>query len=128
MSSEVIALNGQAVELMRSAWGVSEDWKQSQHKAMLLLRKALEYDEVNVFTLTNLGCALSNSGRHNQAIEVLMRAVELKSTDRNTYFNLAVSMMNVAAQRPNARTYFERATNFDAEETTESAYFDPHAY
>lgn len=124
MSEEIDDLNATAMELICADWGNSIEFNRNQHQAMLLLRSALERDGSNVRTLTNLGCALCNAGRYPQAIEYLKKAAELQSGDGNTYFNLAVSMMNVDAERSSAKAYFERAKQLAADGRTVKAHLD----
>ncbi len=69
-------------------------------EAIALFRKALTIEHDNVIGLTNLGGALSGTGKHRQALTVLRKAEGLESDDRNLNFNIVVAMMNIGAVGP----------------------------
>ncbi|MNY53447.1 hypothetical protein D3C86_1892070 [compost metagenome] len=92
-----------------------------------MLSKALVESPGNVLTLTCLGAVLSDQGKHKEAASALRRAVELGSTDRNTFFNLGVATMNFST-RAKAMSAFRGADGLQASPQSWPAYFDAQAH
>ena len=97
-------------------------------KAIQVLKDALVKDPNNTITLTNLGAALCDFGRHESAIPYLEKAIFLGSKDRHTYFNLGVACINCEKHRSNSSQYFNQAKDLESSEKTWEAYFDPHGH
>ncbi len=121
-----------AVEVKRlheSAWLHTATWTRSMAAIEALLRNHLEQHPDCVDAMTSLGAALSDQGKHAEAVGVLSRAKKLGSSDAHTYFNLAAALMNLDADgRRRARAHFARAATLEAKPTTLEAYFDPHGH
>jgi Flp pilus assembly protein TadD len=94
-------------------------------KAINLLNEALEENPEDVDTLTNLGAALCDTGRHEEAKFYLRKAVALGSRDRHTYFNLGVACINTNEE---SRPFFDASRAMVKSSNTWGAYFDPHGH
>jgi len=112
--------------LISEAWSCDAKWQANYVAAEKRLREALPRHENDVVLLTFLGAVLCDLNRYTRAIEVLQRAVELGSTDRNTYYNLGVALLNRATHEE-AMLAFTKAQQFSADPRSLEAYFDPHA-
>ncbi|WP_437573429.1 UDP-N-acetylglucosamine-peptide N-acetylglucosaminyltransferase [Sorangium sp. So ce887] len=121
------ALVAEVSRLYQAAWKDPAQWRSALVRGERLLRQHLETEPDCVDALTSLGAVLSDAGRHAEALIALRRAEGLGSTDANTYYNLAVAMMNTS-ERGEARGYFEQAALLEAGAGTLQAYFDPHAH
>jgi Flp pilus assembly protein TadD len=60
-------------------------------------------------------------------VTLLSRAASNGSTDRNTYFNLGVAVLN-CGKHENAKKWFEKARGLEANPESWKAYFDPQAH
>jgi len=96
----------------------------AQAEALLIAASASAPDDSAV--LTCLGAVRCDLGNYGDAAEVLQRAVQLRSDDRNTYFNLGVALLN-SGKRRQAMQRFRQAASRRASAATWEAYFDPHA-
>ena len=94
-------------------------------KIIEMLNAALKTEPHNISTLTNLGAALCDTGKHEKAKKPLREAISLGSKDRNTYLNLGVACINT---REEYKTHFSIADKFGEGENTWEAYFDPHGH
>lgn len=113
----------------RALW--TQAWRspmseQPLQEARAILEKSLEADERNVVVLTCLGAVLCDLHLHAQARKYLERAVQLGSTDRHTYFNLFVAMLDSEAME-DARAALDEGLRFERNPATWEAYFDPQA-
>jgi Flp pilus assembly protein TadD len=91
-----------------------------------ILVNAAKIEPQNVEVLTCLGAVLSDRGKHLEAAGVLLKAIGAGSQDRNTYFNLAVALIN-SATHAEAMSYFRRAKSLESSPQTWEAYFDPQS-
>lgn len=123
MNLDLISASRSLVEEASSKPG---KWAANLASAEAMLSKALIEVPGNVLALTCLGTVLSDQGKHKQAADVLERAVELGSTDRNTYFNLGVARMNYDTHE-NAMAAFRDAEGRQASPWSWEAYFDAQA-
>ena len=73
-----------------------------------------------------MGAVLCDQAKYGEAVDMLRRAVQLGSTDRNTHYNLGVALVACGA-RKEAMVAFERAQGFSASGESWEAYFDPQA-
>jgi len=112
-------------QLVREAFQLPGKWKNIA-EAEALLSEALASDPNNTLTLTCLGTVLCDEGQYARAAELLQRAVTLGSSDRNTFFALAVATMNISTQEE-ARPLFARAGELQAMAQSWEAYFDGQA-
>ncbi len=120
--------NDHAKALVREAWASTEKWASLYDEAVALLRPLAGADDASSETLTNYGAILSDIGQHAAAERFLRRAEACGSSYRNTSYNLAVALMNLA-RRPEARPLFEKAVKMAKEDDpTIQAYFDPQGY
>lgn len=117
----------EAKRLVDDAFGGSGNWDRNYARARALIEAALESDPDNITLLTCLGAILSDTGQHAQAVPVLKRAVKLGSTDRHTYFNLAVATLN-RGSHVRADKLFAQAAGLQGGSETWEAYFDPHGH
>lgn len=124
MILDVISLSRSLVE---DAWNNPDKWEANLASAQALLSKALVESPSNVLALTCLGAVLSDQGKHKEAASALQRAVELGSTDRNTFFNLGVATMNFGS-RAKAMSAFRGAEGLQASPLSWPAYFDAQAH
>jgi Flp pilus assembly protein TadD len=124
MNLDLIAASRSLVE---EAWKKPDEWEANLASAEAMLSKALREVPDDVLALTCLGAVLSDQGKHEKAAAVLERAIELRSTDRNTYFNLGVAKMNCAT-RAKAMAAFRDAEGRQASPLSWEAYFDPQAH
>jgi Tfp pilus assembly protein PilF len=99
---------------------------QPLQEARAILEKSLEGDQRNVVVLTCLGAVLCDLRLYAKAREYLERAVQLGSTDRNTYINLFVAMIDSEAME-DARAVLDEGVRFERNPETWEAYFDPQA-
>ncbi len=119
-------LNQTAMELVGQVWQNADIWETHYRKAVALLRSALKMEPENIITLTNLGTALCDTGKYQQARLFLEKAITLGSQDYNTYFNLAVAIINSSDE--DAMPFFSRAVGKEPSPHTWAAYFDPQAH
>jgi len=96
----------------------------AQAESLLIAAAASAPDDAAL--LTCLGAVRCDLGNYGDAAEVLQRAVQLRSDDRNTYFNLGVALLN-SGKRRQAMQRFRQAASRRASAATWEAYFDPHA-
>lgn len=115
-----------AKQLVYESW-FSSDWRK-HNVAQTILQKAVAANPTDPILLTCLGAVLSDRGLFAQALPLLEKAIEMGSTDRNTYMNLAIVLMNTDASRIRARRLFEKARKLKPSRQTWEAYFDPHGY
>lgn len=113
--------------LVEEAWSNPDKWDANLACAEALLSKALVDTPGNVLALTCLGAVLCDQGKHKEAALALKRAVELGSTDRNTFFNLGVAMLNFSTHEK-AMPAFRRADGLQASPLSWAAYFDAQAH
>jgi Flp pilus assembly protein TadD len=97
-------------------------------EARSLLQDALRENPNDTLLLTCYGAVLSDLGQHFYAEQTLVKAVDLGSQDRNTFFNLAVALMNLEGRRASAETWFKKAAAAVKDERSWEAYFDFHAH
>ncbi|MGJ7555801.1 hypothetical protein ACSFBI_17525 [Variovorax sp. RB3P1] len=124
MTLDIISASRSLVE---EAWKQPDKWEANLTSAEALLARALVEVPGNVLASTCLGAVLCDRGEHKKAASVLQRAVELGSTDRNTYFNLGVAKMNCGAAEE-AMASFRRAEGLQPSRLSWEAYFDPQAH
>jgi tetratricopeptide (TPR) repeat protein len=120
--------NRDAKKLQEEVWGNMDLYEENYSKAIEILKRALEVEPDSTTTLTNLGAALCDFGRHKLAIPFLEKAISLGSKDRHTYFNMGVACMNCQDYRSKGAQYFEEAKRLESSEITWEAYFDPHGH
>ena len=112
--------------LIGEAWSFNAKWHANYAAAEKRLREELSRQENDVVLLTFLGAVLCDRTRYAEAMRLLQMAVQLGSSDRNTYFNLGVALLN-AATHEEAMLSFKRAQQFSADPRSLAAYFDPQA-
>jgi tetratricopeptide (TPR) repeat protein len=120
--------NRNAKNLQEEVWRNMELYEANYSKAIEILKNALRVEPNNTTTLTNLGAALSDFGRHKLAIPYLEKAISLGSKDRHTYFNMGVACINCEGYRSKSTQYFNDAKGFETSDKTWEAYFDPHGH
>jgi Tfp pilus assembly protein PilF len=113
-----------AKRLIEEVWKSSRLWSQNYGQARALLEPARAADANDVLVLTYLGAVLSDQGHHLNAAIVLRKAVANGSTDRNTYFNLGVAVLN-SGTHEEAMSWFKKADALQADSESWEAYFDP---
>jgi len=121
-------LNNEAVQLLEAAWKDTSLWKVNHRQAVSILEKSLSINPNCTTTLTNIGCALSNIGNYDQALIYLKLAIDNGSIDKNSYFNMAVTMMNINNESPKAGKFFSESSKLVESTKTVQSYFDPHGY
>ncbi|MET0549414.1 MAG: tetratricopeptide repeat protein [Xanthomonas sp.] len=97
----------------------------AQAESLLLAALAAAPDDAAL--LTGLGAVRCDLGDYHAAVEVLQRAVRLRSADRHTYFNLGVALLN-SGNGDQAMQRFRQAATRAGSAATWEAYFDPHAH
>ncbi len=97
----------------------------AQAEALLLAALAAAPDDPAL--LTGLGAVRCDLGQYDAAVEVLQRALRLRSDDRHTYFNLGVALLNSGAGEQAMQRFRQAATRAGSAATWE-AYFDAHAH
>lgn len=112
--------------LVQESFANAGKWNANMAEAESLLTSALNESSDDITALTCLGAVLCDQAKYQRATDMLKKAVELGSTDRNTYFNLGVALFAHAAQEE-AMDAFRRAQSLDASPETWEAYFDPQA-
>ena len=127
-NDEVSQLIFEGKQLCEAVWKDTSLYKNNYSKAIVLFEKALSIEAQNTAALTNLGAALSDTGKHQQALNTLQQAEKIGTIDRNLYFNIGVAMMNLNSFRNQAKPYFEKAQKLTASNQTLEAYFDPMGY
>ena len=115
----------QARQLVDEASRSPNQWEQNGKAARALLEAALEENTSDTILLTCLGTVLSDLGQHDRAVSLFEQAIELGSTDRNAYRNLAIALMNVGPEaRARAPAFFKQAEALKPCPQTWEAYFD----
>ena len=127
-NEQINELNHEGVMLCKQVWKNSALWKEHYEKAISMFQDALGIDENNPVTLTNLGTALSDSGKHKEALEFLRKAEELGYKDGNLFYAIGVALVNTNANTDQARQYFKLSQEVDKNAYTFQAYFDPHGH
>jgi Flp pilus assembly protein TadD len=94
--------------------------------AQELVQRALLTEPDNIALLTALGTILCDRGLYSEAERALKRAVELGSTDRNTWFALAVATLDMKTHEE-AMALFHRAQTLTPSPDTWEAWFDPQS-
>lgn len=125
-------MNNQASDSVTSAralWKLA--WRSPMsygplREAQAILESSLKADQDDVVTLTCLGAVLCDLHLYAQARENLERVLRLGSTDRNTFFNLYVAMLDSEAME-DARAALNQGVHFERNPVTWEAYFDPQA-
>jgi Flp pilus assembly protein TadD len=112
-----------AKSLIDEVWTHPDRWTANLAEADRLLRAVVEAEPTNVEALTCLGAVLSDRGKHQEAALTLKKAIGLGSMDRNTYFNMAVALIN-SSTHEHAMDYFRKANALSASPRTWEAYFD----
>jgi tetratricopeptide (TPR) repeat protein len=111
--------------LWKLAWRSPMSY-QPLREARAILETFVEADQGDVVALTCLGAVLCDLHLYAQAREYLERAVQLGSTDRNTFFNLYVAMLDNEAMEV-ARALLDKGAHLERNPETWEAYFDPQA-
>lgn len=124
MTLDIISASRSLVE---EAWKQPDKWEANLASAEAMLARALIEVPGNILASTCLGAVLCDRGEHKRAASVLQRAVDLGSTDRNTYFNLGVAKMNCGADEE-AMACFRGAARLQPSRLSWEAYFDPQGY
>lgn len=116
-----------AKQLVYESW-VSSDFRK-HHAAQAILEAAVATNPTDTVLLTSLGAVLADRCRWAQAVGYLEKAIELGSTDRHAYLNLAIALMNCGdAGRARAERLFRKAHTLKPSPQTWEAYFDPHGH
>jgi Tfp pilus assembly protein PilF len=113
--------------LVKEAFASTGQWKDKLARAESMASIALADDPLNPLLLTCLGTVLCDQGRHAQARELLLRAIEQGSVDQNTYFNLAVASLH-GGQVDEAMAMFAAARTHQPSPHSWPAYFDAQAH
>lgn len=114
-------------QLVMDGYASPAKWEENLQLAEAGLRKELEARPQDSELLTCLGAVLCDQGRFAEAQAVLGKAIQCGSLDRNTYFNLAVALLNTATHTQ-AKVMFGKSNTLAASERTWQAYFDPMAH
>ena len=117
----------QAKLLVEETWNDSSTWSANLSAAHHLLEKGLLEAPSDVSLLTGLGSVLCDQAQYSKAAPILERAVQLGSTDGNTYYALAVASFNISGQSKGA-ALFRKAAELKPSESTWRADFDPQAH
>ena len=117
----------QIKKLVDEVWDDDSKFDKNYKEIIKLLKKELKSKPNDIVTLTNLGSAYCDIGKHKEAKKILNKAIELGSNDRNTYFNFGVVLMNTE-NRDEAKKYFNLASKLKENELTFEAYIDFHGY
>jgi predicted Zn-dependent protease len=112
--------------LVLDGFASADRWSSNVAAAESLLWTVLEASPEDMTALTSMGAVLCDQAKYSEAVELLKRAVQLGSTDRNTHYNLGVALVGCATPKE-AMAAFERARSFNASPETWAAYFDPQA-
>jgi Flp pilus assembly protein TadD len=113
--------------LVQEAFSSPGKYANNLARAEELLLGALAQEPDDTLLLTGLGAVLCDQGKHAKATTVLRRAVELGSVDRNTFFNLGVSILNSGTHKE-AMTFLSKAKSLAPSPQSWEAYFDPQAH
>ena len=116
------------VALYHQIWREPEKTAENYLKIEKKLTQLLKQNPNDTRALTNLGATLCNKGKHEIALQKLLKAERLGSVDANLYQNIGIAKMNIEVERENAKAYFNIANTLNADELTFEAYFDPHGY
>lgn len=116
---------GLARALWKLAWRSPMSYQPLQ-EARAILETSLVADQGDVIALTCLGAVLCDLHLYARAREYLERAVHLGSTDRNTFFNLYVAMLDGETME-DARAALNKGAHFERNPLTWEAYFDAQA-
>jgi len=116
------------LSLYREIWEDMNKWNVNLSQCEGILIQYLEDEPNNVESLTSLGAVLSDLGKPRKALKYLKEAEKIGSDDKNLYWNIAVTKMNLNDERPFAMQYFEKAKQLKANPRTIKAYFDAQAH
>ena len=117
----------QAKLLVEETWNDSSKWSANLSAAQHLLENALLAAPSDVGLLTGIGSVLCDQAQYSKAAPILERAIQLASTDANTYYALAVASFNIGGQSKGA-ALFRKAAELKPSQSTWQAYFDPQAH
>lgn len=113
--------------LVQEAFSSPGKWVSNLARAEALLSAEVAREPMNTLLLTCLGTVLCDQGQHGRAVEVLSRAVDLGSSDRNTFFGLGVAVLN-SGSHEEAMEFFAKARLLEPSPQSWEAYFDPQAH
>ncbi len=116
------------VELYNEIWIDFKKCNENYQKIKQLLNELLSIYPNDTRALTNLGAILSDTGRYEEALIILLKAENIGSKDANLYQNIGIVKMNIESERNNAMVYFEKASKLKPDKLTIVAYFDIHGY
>lgn len=114
--------------LVDKAWKDQSLFKSSYVQTEELLRQLLIENPEDPRILTSLGAVLSDTGRHQEALNLMKTALTVGFEDRTLFENIGAAMMNLPDQRINAKKFLNRAVKFQRDPLTIKAYFDPHGH
>tara|TARA_B100000614_G_scaffold249989_1_gene259558 strand:+ start:396 stop:776 length:381 start_codon:yes stop_codon:yes gene_type:complete len=101
----------EALRLSDEAWSNQELWEKNLSAAITVLEIELENNPDCTEAMISLGALLSDSGKHQQALDVLRKAESNGSEDGMLYYNLGAVLMNLGIEsREKAKAYFEKST------------------
>jgi tetratricopeptide (TPR) repeat protein len=97
--------------------------------AMNLYRKLIRAGLDDGKLWTNYGFTLESSGKHEEAVKALRKAVKRSPEDRHAWYNLATSLMNCGPKyHDEASPHFWTASELEPGERTYEVYFDAMGY
>jgi len=88
--------------------------KKDYENAALEFRKAIEIRPSNLASLSNLGLALTNLGKNEEAIQYCLAALKLKPGHPNTLVNLGAALIN-AGRPAEAAPYLTAVLDSDSQ-------------
>ena len=113
--------------LVQEAFSSPSKWEGNLTRAEALLSAAILREPASTLLLTCLGAVLCDQAQHEKAVTVLSRAAALGSTDRNTFFNLGVAVLQ-SGSHEEAMRFFSKARALQPSPQSWEAYFDPQAH
>lgn len=118
-----------ARRLVEETWNDTTKWEANLNAAQEILEMAVAAEPSDAAALVCLGAVLADRGKPQEAVEVLEKAIQLGSVDRNAYQNLAIALMDCdIAGRERAPSVFKLAEQLQASPQTWEAYFDGQGY
>lgn len=102
--------------------------EEIKHEIDSIIEHLYNVSPNNTQVLIVYGAILCDNGLPYEALEILKTALKLGSNDRNLFRNIAIAKMNLKEHRHQAKEYFDKANNYQPDQLTFEAYFDPQAH
>lgn len=114
-------------KLQAKRWENEDHWDEINDLLIKELEEILLVEPENTSALINTGAIYSDMGEDVQALAHLHKALDLGSSDRNLFVNLAIVMAYMGKHPEEYHEYLEEAEDKTEGTLTFKAHFDPQA-